>query len=62
MVLEGRGINAEVNNRIIGFISGMPSIDKGSLFIWQLCVHNDYRGRGIATLLLDSLFQKAKRL
>ncbi|KNY26152.1 GNAT family N-acetyltransferase [Pseudobacteroides cellulosolvens] len=47
-------------NRIIGYVSGMPSVDKGTLFIWQICVHNDYRGKGVATLLLDSLFKKAK--
>ena len=47
-------------NRIIGFVSGMPSVDKGTLFIWQICVHNDYRGKGVANLLLDSLLKKAK--
>ncbi len=50
----------EENNRIIGFVSGMPSIDKGSIFIWQICVRKDYRGKGVATLLLDSLFHTAK--
>jgi L-2,4-diaminobutyric acid acetyltransferase len=48
------------NNRMIGFVSGMPNIDKGLLFIWQICVHKDYRGRGIAALLMDSLLMTAK--
>lgn len=55
-------IVAEDNNNIIGFVSGMPSIDKGSIFIWQICVHSDYRGKGISVLLLDSLIKKAKEL
>ncbi|HEX9061963.1 MAG TPA: GNAT family N-acetyltransferase [Clostridia bacterium] len=53
---------AEENNRIIGFISGMPSNDKQSIFIWQLCVHSEFRGRRIAVSLLDSLISKAKEL
>jgi L-2,4-diaminobutyric acid acetyltransferase len=55
-------IVAEENNNIIGFISGMPSIDRGSIFIWQICVHSDYRGKGISVLLLDALIKKAKEL
>lgn len=50
----------EDNNRVIGFVSSMPSMDKGLLFIWQICVHKDYRGKGVAALLLDSLFMAAK--
>ncbi len=55
-------IVAEENNNIIGFVSGMPSLDKGSIFIWQICVHSDYRGKGISVLLLDTLIKKAKEL
>lgn len=53
---------AEENDKIIGFISGIPSIDKQSIFIWQLCFHIDYRGRGIASSLLNSLINKVKEL
>jgi L-2,4-diaminobutyric acid acetyltransferase len=35
-------------------------MDKGLLFIWQICVHKDHRGRGVASLLLDSLFTTAR--
>ncbi len=48
------------NNRVIGFVSSMPGIDRGLLFIWQICVHKDYRGRGIASMLMDSLLMTAK--
>lgn len=52
----------EEGNRVVGFTSGMPSIDKSVLFIWQICVHKDYRGKGAAVLLLDSLCKSAKEL
>ncbi|SFL55199.1 L-2,4-diaminobutyric acid acetyltransferase [Paenibacillus sp. 1_12] len=50
----------EIDNEIIGFVSGMPSADKLSLFIWQICIHQDYRNQGIATLLLDSSIFSAR--
>lgn len=51
---------AEVDKKIIGFISGMPSIDKKCIFIWQICIDEEYRKQGIAGKLLDALFNSAK--
>jgi L-2,4-diaminobutyric acid acetyltransferase len=52
----------EYENRIIGFISAMPSVDKKTIFIWQVCIDNDFRGRGFAELLLVSIKDEAKIL
>lgn len=52
----------ETDNDIIGFVSGMPSVDNNSLFIWQICIHNEYRNQGIATLLLDSSLSSAREM
>ncbi|WP_240421857.1 GNAT family N-acetyltransferase [Paenibacillus periandrae] len=52
----------ENDSDIIGFVSGMPSVDNHSLFIWQICIHNEYRNQGIATLLLDSSLHSAREL
>ncbi|MFD0677200.1 MULTISPECIES: GNAT family N-acetyltransferase [unclassified Paenibacillus] len=52
----------EKDNDIIGFVSGMPSVDNNSLFIWQICIHHKYRNQGIATLLLDSSLHSAREM
>ncbi|WP_040948959.1 GNAT family N-acetyltransferase [Gorillibacterium massiliense] len=52
----------EHDSELIGFISGMPSVDNKSLFIWQICVHKEYRNQGIAFLLLDSILQSAREI
>jgi diaminobutyrate acetyltransferase len=50
---------AEINSSITGFISGIPSSEKPILFIWQLCVLQKFRKRGIASRLIDSIVKKA---
>jgi L-2,4-diaminobutyric acid acetyltransferase len=46
--------------RIIGFICTLPSIDKKCYFIWQIVVASDYRGRNIASLLVNRIIEEAK--
>ncbi len=52
----------EHDSELIGFISGMPSVDNNSLFIWQICIHKEYRNQGIASLLMDSILQSAREI
>ena len=51
---------AEKDNKVVGFVSGMPDIERQVVFIWQLCVDKELRKQGIATGLLDALFQEAR--
>jgi len=37
-------------------VSGLPSVGQSTVFIWQVCVHPDYRREGIALELLKLLF------
>ena len=39
-------------NRVIGFVSGYLIPEENSLFIWQVAVHEKYRGLGIATKMI----------
>ncbi len=48
------------DNKIIGFICALPSIDKQCLFIWQIVVASDYRGKKIASLLVNRIIEEAK--
>lgn len=44
------------NDRIIGAVVGFRQPEhRNRLFIWQITVHEDYRGQGIALKLLDEL-------
>jgi L-2,4-diaminobutyric acid acetyltransferase len=47
-------------NKIIGFICALPSIDKKCYFIWQIVVDTEYRGRRVATLLVNHIIEEAK--
>jgi Sortase and related acyltransferases len=49
-----------VENKIIGFLCALPSIDKQSYFIWQIVVDADYRGKKVATLLVNRIIEEAK--
>ena len=47
---------AEVDDRVIGFVSAMlDPRETTSLFVWQIVVHPDMRGHGLAEKLLDEL-------
>lgn len=46
--------------KIIGFLGAMPATDKGCIFLWQICVHPDYRRGGIAYKLIKALLDVQK--
>ncbi|QHQ62987.1 GNAT family N-acetyltransferase [Anaerocolumna sedimenticola] len=48
------------DNKIIGFICALPSIDKQSYFIWQIVVDENYRGKKVATILVNQIIDEAK--
>lgn len=52
----------EEDNKFIGFVSGMPSINRNLIFLWQICVRDNYRNKGIGRLLLDTFVEKSKIL
>ncbi len=47
-------------NKIIGYICALPSIDKQSYFIWQIVIDEEYRGKKVAALLVDRIIEEAK--
>ncbi len=47
-------------NKIIGFICALPSIDKQCYFIWQIVIDADYRGKKVATILVKRIIDEAK--
>lgn len=47
-------------NKIIGFICALPSIDKKCYFIWQIVVDPDYRGKKVASILIDRIIEESK--
>ena len=54
-------IVVEDKGKIIVFIRGLPSIENKIIFIWQLCVINEYRNKGIAFKLIDNITKEAKK-
>jgi L-2,4-diaminobutyric acid acetyltransferase len=50
------------DDRLLGYISAIPSIDKNTLFIWQLCIDEEYRGKGLGTMLITSIISEANVL
>ncbi len=55
----GSSIVAELDGRLVGFISAyrLPE-DPTVLFVWQVAVHSDARGRGVATRMLLGLLER----
>lgn len=52
-------ILAESPARIVGWISGYrPPDDPATLFIWQVAVHREARGMGLAKNMLSRLFER----
>lgn len=51
----------EDSGKIIGFISGLPSVDQNAVFIWQICVSAEYRRKGIACALLYRLYEVSEQ-
>jgi L-2,4-diaminobutyric acid acetyltransferase len=53
-------IIAELETRVVGWISGYrPPDDDGSLFVWQVAVHEKARGMGLAKRMLNRLLQRS---
>ncbi len=48
----------ETDKQLVGFISGLPSIDEKTIFIWQVCVHPDYRKYKLGYKMLDEIYKK----
>jgi L-2,4-diaminobutyric acid acetyltransferase len=53
-------IVAEMRDRIVGWISGYrPPDDDATLFVWQVAVHEDVRGMGLAKKMLSRLLERS---
>lgn len=51
---------AEENNKVIGFAGGLKSTSQEGVFhLWQIAVDKDYRGKGYAKKLLNSVVKEA---
>lgn len=45
--------------KIVGFITGfIPPNQQDTLFIWQVAVDEQYKGQGLATHLIEQLFER----
>ena len=52
---------AEIDNRIAGFLSAyLKPRDENCLFVWQVVVSGEARGRGLASNMLEWLFKQPK--
>ena len=50
---------AEIDGRPVGWISGyLPPEQPHTLFVWQVAVHPDARGRGVAKRLVHELLKR----
>jgi L-2,4-diaminobutyric acid acetyltransferase len=50
---------AELRGRLVGWVSGYrPPDDPGTLFVWQVAVHEDARGMGLAKKMLCDLLER----
>ena len=47
-------------SRVIGYICALPSIDKKCYFIWQIVVDEEYRGKKVATILINRIIEESK--
>jgi L-2,4-diaminobutyric acid acetyltransferase len=53
---------AELHDRVVGWISAYrPPDDDGTLFIWQVAVHEKARGMGLAKKMLNRLLRRSDR-
>ncbi|MCA9848033.1 MAG: diaminobutyrate acetyltransferase [Dehalococcoidia bacterium] len=50
---------ADLNGRAVGFVAGFrPPYRQDSLFVWQIAVDEQARGRGLAAAMLHGLIQR----
>lgn len=53
-------VAAFVGDSLVGFISGYPLPDKpNTLFVWQVAVSEDARGRGLASKMLTHILSRS---
>jgi L-2,4-diaminobutyric acid acetyltransferase len=52
-------IVAEQEDRVLGFVTGLLDPDPATLFVWQVGVDAEARGRGIASGMLDALLKRS---
>jgi L-2,4-diaminobutyric acid acetyltransferase len=52
--------NAQGYSNIAGFVSAyIPPTKKGTLFVWQVAVNQDYRKNGIAAKMITSILSRS---
>lgn len=50
---------AEEDQQIIGFVSAFcPPSSRNTIFVWQVAVHESYRGKGLGRKLLQELLKR----
>lgn len=55
----GTSVAAEMNGELVGFVSGYcPPERPDTLFVWQVAVGEQARGRGLATRMIKSILQR----
>nr|WP_228817494.1 diaminobutyrate acetyltransferase [Nocardia transvalensis] len=55
---RGTSVVAEIDDRIAGFVTGYLRPEAPDvLFIWQVAVDHDFRGRGLGVAMLDDLVE-----
>ncbi len=56
---RGSSVVAEVDGKIIGVITGyiLPE-EPDTLFVWQVCVDGDYRGKKIPNFMFENLLSR----
>lgn len=53
---------ARIDGKIVGWISGHhPPAEKGSYFLWQVAVHPDARGKGLARRMLADILARPEQ-
>ncbi|WP_084478975.1 diaminobutyrate acetyltransferase [Nocardia jejuensis] len=56
----GTSIVAEIDGELAGFVIGYTRpADPNTLFVWQVAVDHQYRGRGLGVGMLDALLDNA---
>ncbi|MEQ8355159.1 MAG: diaminobutyrate acetyltransferase [Kiloniellaceae bacterium] len=57
--LVGAEMDGELDGEPVGWISGyIPPESEDTLFVWQVAVHPDARGRGVAKRLVHALLKR----
>lgn len=50
---------AKLNSKIVGFVSGYLLPDKkNTLFVWQVAVAKEHRGKGLASKMIKDIIQR----